>query len=51
MFLEMYIGILFIDCCMGSFFCNCYSFVSALVQGIYGLCNIVDVVEHSTVYS
>jgi len=45
MFLEMYIGILFIGYCMGSFFYDCYSSVSALVQGIYGLCSIVDVVE------
>jgi len=47
MFLEMCIGILFIGCCMGSFFCDYYSAVSPLVQGICGLFNIIDVVERS----
>jgi len=47
MFLEMYIGILFIGCCMGSIFFDYYSSVSAFVQGIYGLCNVIEVVECS----
>jgi len=47
MFLEMSIGILFIGCCVGSFFFDYYSSISPLVQGIYGLFNITDVAECS----